>query len=383
MHRIYLDGFWTIFKSHSNEGWRFRDNGNTTRLEVLGATGQVRIAANPSGWSAAPCLIAAYNGDGFIQTRHIRGKDTSGTGTDNLYVNWDGLADLWNGRHIYSYNHYDRNDTAFYLDANDVSRLLIANINYLRGSRTINSAYNSSNTLLETPAGIEIDAGKFIRFTNGVAPFALYRTSGDMPAPYGIGWGNGGESSGIFQRLASNGGSFGEMIFFTSNDGAGSFAFRRGTWEGTSFQPSGSNHYGTLLASIDWGGNFVAIGNITAYFSDKRLKTDIKPISNAIEKIKAISGITYRNNELAKSFGYKDEEEQVGVLAQDVEKVMPQVVKLAPFDCDNTESNRPRVSKTGENYKTVMYDKLVPLLIEAIKEQQAQIDELKRRLENN
>jgi hypothetical protein len=72
--------------------------------------------------------------------------------------------------------------------------------------------------------------------------------------------------------------------------------------------------------------------------------------------------------------GYKKKSE-VGVIAQDVEKVLPEAVKPAPFDImlfENTE-----VSKSGQNYKTVQYEKLVPLLIEAIKELNNQIKELK------
>ena len=69
----------------------------------------------------------------------------------------------------------------------------------------------------------------------------------------------------------------------------------------------------------------------------------------------------------------------MGVIAQEVEKVLPQIVVPAPFDigqnADGTE-----YSISGENYKTVQYEKLVPLLIEAIKEQQKQIDELKLKL---
>ena len=67
----------------------------------------------------------------------------------------------------------------------------------------------------------------------------------------------------------------------------------------------------------------------------------------------------------------------VGVFAQDVQAVLPEAVKLAPFDNDGNNK-----SISGENYLTVQYEKIVPLLIEAIKEQQKQIDELKYLLQN-
>jgi len=66
----------------------------------------------------------------------------------------------------------------------------------------------------------------------------------------------------------------------------------------------------------------------------------------------------------------------VGVLAQDVERVLPEAVKPAPFDILKLNEGI-EISMSGENYKTVQYEKLVPLLIEAIKELNNQIIELK------
>jgi hypothetical protein len=119
-------------------------------------------------------------------------------------------------------------------------------------------------------------------------------------------------------------------------------------------------------------GAIYATGNITAYYSDARLKTVSGKIENALDKVAQLSGVYYTNNSVAKSFGYDSDEVQVGVLAQDVEAVLPQIVKAAPFDLD--ENNN---SKSGENYKTVQYERLVPLLIEAVKELRAEVKALK------
>ena len=100
-------------------------------------------------------------------------------------------------------------------------------------------------------------------------------------------------------------------------------------------------------------GQIRATSNITAYYSDSRLKDFEGPIDSALDKVKALTGYYFKENDLARSFGYDNEKRQVGVSAQEVESVLPEVVTEAPFNSD---------------YKSVWYEKLVPLLIEAIKE---------------
>jgi trimeric autotransporter adhesin len=90
----------------------------------------------------------------------------------------------------------------------------------------------------------------------------------------------------------------------------------------------------------------------------------------------SLRGVTYNANELAESFGYTNKENQVGVLAGDVLKVLPEAVKPAPFDIIRIDENT-EVSRSGENYQTVQYEKLVPLLIEAIKELNKEVQQLK------
>jgi hypothetical protein len=99
--------------------------------------------------------------------------------------------------------------------------------------------------------------------------------------------------------------------------------------------------------------------NGTAYTSDVRYKKQITRLQNPIEKIKAINGVEYfmRTDEFpSKHF---DNKLQVGLIAQEVEKVLPQVVQT-----------------DKEGYKAIDYAKVVPLLVEGIKEQQKQIDAL-------
>ena len=155
-------------------------------------------------------------------------------------------------------------------------------------------------------------------------------------------------------------------------NGSAPLAFGTNSTERARISSTGGFSVGT---TADPGaGAIYATGNITAYYSDARLKTVSGKIENALDKVGKLSGVYYTNNSVAKSFGYDSDEVQVGVLAQDVEAVLPQIVKAAPFDLDQDGN-----SKSGENYKTVQYERLVPLLIEAINELQAKVKALESK----
>lgn len=121
---------------------------------------------------------------------------------------------------------------------------------------------------------------------------------------------------------------------------------------------------GVGTASSGRRGEIRATATITAYYSDERLKTKLGTIENALDKVLSLEGFYYQANEVAQELGYTVKKE-VGVSAQQVQAVLPEVVVPAPI---------------SDKYLTVHYDRLVPLLIEAIKEQQAQIEELKAKL---
>ena len=109
-----------------------------------------------------------------------------------------------------------------------------------------------------------------------------------------------------------------------------------------------------------------------------RLKTKVADIEGALEKVRKLTGFLYVNNDLAHQFGYTDTRVQVGLSAQQVKEVQPEVVSRAPFDTAVEEFGGATYSKSGEEYMTVDYSRLVPLLIEAIKELDAQVQELKQ-----
>jgi hypothetical protein len=137
-----------------------------------------------------------------------------------------------------------------------------------------------------------------------------------------------------------------------------------------------NSDWGTITASFhDGDQNFRGYYDIIAYASDRRLKHKVQPIENALEKVNSLTGMTYQWNEVGSQHGWTPDTEarEAGVFAQDVQAVLPEAVKLAPFDQGHDKDGK-NYSKSGQNFLTVKYEKIVPLLIEAIKEQQVQVE---------
>jgi len=112
-------------------------------------------------------------------------------------------------------------------------------------------------------------------------------------------------------------------------------------------------------------GDIIATGNITAFFSDERLKDFQGTIPDALDKVNSLNGYYFTPNDTALGLGVEDKGVEVGISAQEVEAVLPEIV---------TDS------AVGEGYKTVWYEKLTPLLIEAVKELTGKVDNLEARL---
>lgn len=138
------------------------------------------------------------------------------------------------------------------------------------------------------------------------------------------------------------------------------------------------NSLGIGTAASGVTGEIIATGNITAYFSDERLKNIESNIPNALDKICELNGVYYTNNEVANGYGYSNKERQVGVIAQQIQKVLPELVSRAPFD-RSYDFNGNSLSKSGQDYLTVKYDGLIPLLIEAIKELEYRLSALEKK----
>lgn len=122
---------------------------------------------------------------------------------------------------------------------------------------------------------------------------------------------------------------------------------------------------GNIDMRLENDGDLHVDGNVIAYsstISDERLKSDIETVENALEKVKAMRGVTFTYNH--------DGKKSAGVVAQELEEVMPSAI---------TETTLPLVDGEGEEtYKTVQYDQIHAVLIEAIKELTARVEELSK-----
>ena len=126
-------------------------------------------------------------------------------------------------------------------------------------------------------------------------------------------------------------------------------------------QVGGTTTMNSTTGRIDASNDVVAFAT-----SDRRLKCNIKPIENALCKVIGVTGNTFDWKELTKEETqtiHGNTGRDVGVIAQEIEEILPEAV-----------------TTRDSGYKAVNYEKIVPLLIEAIKEQQKQIDELKSKI---
>ena len=156
--------------------------------------------------------------------------------------------------------------------------------------------------------------------------------------------GSGNFSAGVITATGFSGPLTGNV----TGNASGSAATFTSTTQNSQF-----NSVGVGTAGSGTAGEIRATNNITAYYSDARLKTKIADITSPLAKIRQIETMLYHANETAVALGYDASIIEVGVSAQSVQLVQPEAVAPAPID---------------EKYLTVRYERLVPLLIEAIKE---------------
>ena len=242
---------------------------------------------------------------------------------------------------------------------------------------TVTTGTWNATTIATTHGGTGLTS-----FTSGGAVYATSTsalTTGTLPVASGGTGITTAPSSGTLLIGTSAGGYSSATLTGTANrvtvtNSSGGITLSAPQDIATSSNPQfGSLGIGTAASGT--AGEIRATGDITSNYSDERLKENIKTIENALDKINNLRGVSYNANPLAEAFGFK-KETTVGVLAQDVKKVLPEAIKPAPFDMIRIDENT-EISRSGQNYMTVQYEKIIPVLVEAIKELHNQVKELK------
>ena len=264
--------------------------------------------------------INLLSGTGYGYDNYIYGNASDnyvrveGVGSNGLRVSTgsSGSGILLADGSVRSPIFYDSDNTAYYLNAAGTSRFNQTDTNYC--DIVANAAYG-------------------LRFWGGDSGYRIHMSAqGDAT--------NGG-------RVAGETTSDYNMYFTMSGGTNRGFVFRN------------TNYSTGAIAGIDASGNGRFAGDVVAYSaSDSRLKENIKPITNALEKVRKLGGYEFDWND--KQTVWEEGKHDIGVIAQEVQAVVPEVTK-----------------ERIDGYLGVDYEKLVPLLIEAIKEQQTQIEELK------
>jgi len=273
-----------------------------------------------------------------------------GTGAAMTF-NWSGQGGqpswLWGGNdganhYVYNPSNFNVNSATSATTATNSSQLggvasssyaLKADYAALSGANFTGQGlftYGQSATLQNASGGL---GGIMLQATSGGAAYQAFHRPGSYAIYFGLDTDN---------QMAAGGWSSGS-------------SYTAANWK------FGSIGVGTTASGT--AGEIRATNNITAYYSDDRLKVRLGNIENALSKVQSLNGFHYEANETAQALGYKAMPE-VGVSAQEVQAILPEIVVPAPID---------------DKYLTVRYEKLVPLLIEAIKELKAEVDALKNR----
>ena len=146
-----------------------------------------------------------------------------------------------------------------------------------------------------------------------------------------------------------------------------------------SFYAQGASAYATTFhATVN------ATGDVVGYYSDERMKKDFVPVTGAIDKMWKVSPYYYVQNEVAERLGYEhNEARQIGFIAQQMERIFPEVVKDAAINhLASTNEEVRKMIEEGGKIKTIKYERLVPVLWNAILELDEEVKKLKDELRN-
>tara|TARA_B100001996_G_scaffold201803_2_gene154522 strand:+ start:10387 stop:13635 length:3249 start_codon:yes stop_codon:yes gene_type:complete len=296
---------------------------NNGDLKIRGGT---EIAIEKSDGTS----MAKFQNDGYVKLYHS-GSEKLSTTASGIYLGDNVKATFGDATTPDLEIYHDGTDNNTYIDENGSGSLI------LRGNDLLLKKYTG-----ETYVHCVVDGAVTLYHDNSAK---LATGSGGVDI-------TGTATATTFDGLLETGVALKTGAWYSDNAGNGTqsqrfYFYNNGTTilhsaDAWLFQNNNATKF-----TIDSSGNATAVGNVTAY-SDERLKSDVKTIDNALDKVSQMRGVTYT----------KDNEKGSGVIAQEIEKIAPELVM------------------DGE-YKSVAYGNTVGYLIEAIKELKAEIEELK------
>jgi hypothetical protein len=370
-------------------GW-FRNNGGAVGLYNESYANHWYATSssqwNIGGTNNANCSIA-FRPEGHQST--VRGYVYATTGNEIGFLNsaGDWAFKVDNSKNIFTYGTdltvgNSTSSNIFMVDTDNTTRRIHCNSNQIGflnssngwGAYCDNSGNWFANNLSGTNTGDQTNISGYAAYVSGNNT----STVGQLRF-YGEG-GNSSQSNTSY-ALYQEGGSWSNPFPDLA------IGFHTGIKMGAYFGYNGIRIYNnsdftTQIASFgDGDNNFRSYYNVIAYASDKRLKENVINIDNALQKVMKLNGVTFDWKKEVKDLGFTPTAwHECGVLAQEVEAVLPEAVEIAPFDYDWKAEDGSH-SKSGQKYLTVKYEKIVPLLIEAMKEQQSQIEAQQKQID--
>jgi len=312
--------------SHNHSGVYLPVSGKAADSELLDGIDSSAIVYGTNGFGTS------YRTNAATMTNEKSGFfDVSSTGAPT--TTWYSIVNMAH----YGANHGHQIAGSFY-SAGDLYNRNNSNTNLSAWAKIWNTANDGSGSGLDADLLDGIDSGSFARrdagntFTSENYFLSNRDTTSNSPPLQAYSTGNTGAIMSFHK-----GGHYAINMGLDSDN-----VFRIGGWSAA-----------TNRLQMDMSGNLTMAGNITAY-SDMRLKENIEVIPDALAKVQQLRGVTFTRNDVEDL-----EKRHTGVIAQEVEAVLPEAV-----------------SEDNDGIKNVAYGNMVGLLIEAIKEQQTQINEL-------
>jgi hypothetical protein len=394
-------GDWSITGSGAGVALAFRSNHQSTiRGYVHGDTSnQIGFLNNGGGWA----LRTNSSNNAFIHGTDLT-INADNSGSSNIFMNdgdegmrqihcnsnrigfltqggswgsWCYDDGAWGTDYaMYSPIYYDISNTNRYLDLNSTA----ADAMVISGGIHISRDNVTGNGIILADDGDIVDLNDAycsMRFSYGVRIFSANRGGSPVHTLHSDGnaYFNTSAQTPIFLVTSHSDNTKGYRIYNTSNssvsamftNSANALVIGAGAFDQVQLNKKvlvNGAALGVNVAASATAGRIDASNDIVAYSSsDERLKHNITPIENALDKVKSLTGVEFDwKPEYKHAHGYEGHD--TGIIAQQVQEVIPSAV---------------RTNDTG--FLAVRYEKLIGLLVEGMKEQQAQIEELKAKLD--